>query len=340
MILKFKFDNFESLPSQPDEHTNTESVKDCNGNEWRLRMYPGGESEDNDETKNMLALYLSNMGEHDINASFAMIFRDRAGNVYDECCNKVANSFQAGGGNNWGFPTFLTRAAIIDDANNVLLDGTLSIDVEIQTISKPNEFRRENPFVEKMLKLFEDKVDADVSFKVGSDTISAHKFILKVNAPMLFRFCDGRNGGSHVSIMDVTPEVFNIVMRYIYGGDAPEENVIKKLGKEIIEAATRYGVVCLKVTVETSLVDQRIITKENAVDWLLFADAKTCPLLKEYATAYFSGRIGDMLAHESFKKLEASPRLLKELMVDISNDPTNQINDTSKFWMWMDPRKC
>ena len=38
-----------------------------------------------------------------------------------------------------------------------------------------------------------------------------------------------------------------------------------------------------------------------------------------------------MLAHGTFKKLEASPRLLKELMVVISSDSTNQINVASKL---------
>ena len=182
-----------------------------------------------------------------------------------------------------------------------------------------------------MLKLFEDKDNADITVKVGSVIISAHKFVLKVNAPVLLRFCDESDNGPHISIMYTTPKVVNIAMSYAYGEDAPEANIIKKLGKELIEAANRYGVVRLKMAVETSLVEQRVIHKYSVVDWLLFADAKTCPLLKEYAMAYFSGRVADMLAHWTFKKLEASPRLLKELMVVISNDSTNQINDTSKL---------
>jgi len=309
-VLRFKVDNFESLPSEPGAYKNTEIVKDCHNNKWRIEVYPGGWGQD-DSVEKTLTLLLLNMSGHSINATYAMILRNREGGVYYEGGSEAAVCFKAkGNGSNVSstLRTNMTRSAILDGANNVLVDGTLIIDVELQIISKPNEFRPSNPLVENMLKLFEDKDDADVTFKVGSVIISAHKFVLKVNAPVLLRFCDESDGGSHVSIMDATPEVFNIVMRYAYGEDTPEENIIKKLGKELIEAANRYGVVRLKMAVETSLVEQRVIHKCNVVDWLLFADAKTCPLLKEYAMAYFSGRVADMLAYKTFKKLEEAAK--------------------------------
>ena len=52
-------------------------------------------------------------------------------------------------------------------------------------------------------------------------------------------------------------------------------------GKDAIEAANRYGVVNLKLAVETALVELLVIIIQNVMDYLLFADAKICPLLKE-----------------------------------------------------------
>ena len=87
----------------------------------------------------------------------------------------------------------------------------------------------------------------------------------------------------------------------------------------------------LKLAVETALVELRVLNVENVVEWILFADARTCPLLKEYATAYFAGRVKDVLAHESSKGLDESPKLTRELMLAICNDPNNCIDDTSKM---------
>ena len=46
---------------------------------------------------------------------------------------------------------------------------------------------------------------------------------------------------------------------------------------------------------ETTLVKSLVITMRNAIDWLLFAEAKVCPLLKEYAISYFVTRADDLL---------------------------------------------
>jgi len=97
----------------------------------------------------------------------------------------------------------------------------------------------------------------------------------------------------------------------------------KDNGKSIIDAANRYGVVGLKLAVETILVESLLITKSNVSDWLLFADAKMCPLLKEQAVSYFVARAGDLLKEESSKKLKESPKLMEELMLEISNSATN-----------------
>ena len=55
-----------------------------------------------------------------------------------------------------------------------------------------------------------------------------------------------------------------------------------KLGMDIIEAANRYGGVGLELelAVEAELVEQYAVNMNNVVEWILFADAMTCPLLE------------------------------------------------------------
>ena len=78
---------------------------------------------------------------------------------------------------------------IIDEENNILVDGALLIDVHLQ--SKPESSSIHVPsnyFGKNMLKLLENEDDANVSFKVKKTIIPANKLILKMNAPILFGF--------------------------------------------------------------------------------------------------------------------------------------------------------
>ncbi|KAL9187271.1 hypothetical protein ACHAXT_001374 [Thalassiosira profunda] len=68
------------------------------------------------------------------------------------------------------------------------------------------------------------------------------------------------------------------------------------------------------------------IRGSNLIDWLLFADAKTCPLIKEYAMALFRLRPKDFLSNG---RLTESPSLMQELLV-ASSDNDERLGGTAK----------
>ena len=43
---------------------------------------------------------------------------------------------------------------------------------------------------------------------------------------------------------------------------------------------------------------------KNVADYIILADSKTCPLIKEYATAYFFARAEDIVDSSSSEKLQ------------------------------------
>jgi hypothetical protein len=51
--------------------------------------------------------------------------------------------------------------------------------------------------------------------------------------------------------------------------------------KDIINAADKYSIVNLKLEAEAVYLNSTIFTVDNAMDNLLYADAKNCALLKE-----------------------------------------------------------
>ena len=82
------------------------------------------------------------------------------------------------------------------------------------------------------------------------------------------------------------------------------------------------------MAVETELVRNLVITAKNVTDYLIFAESKTCSLLKEVALSCFVARATDLLNSGTQEKLSESPNLMVELMKEMSkrND-----TDTRRF---------
>ena len=58
--------------------------------------------------------------------------------------------------------------------------------------------------------------------------------------------------------------------------------------------------------------------RENVSDWILFADAQSCPLLKEYAISYFLLHSREILKSVHSKHLRESGEVLSEIIVLMS----------------------
>lgn len=328
--LRFRFDQFEKLPSQPGKLASSDEVTDCHRNVWSIDLYPGGQTKTSSSgEKSDITVFLFNRGERLVEGKVSFILRDSSGRAYCHDCGEDIDTYMPSNADNmvgvkvkgFGFDLPVKRSEIVDKSKDILLDdGSLVIDAELQIVSNQDEYRPLNPHVKNMLALLDSGDDSDASFKIGGTVIHAHKLILKNNAPILFGFCEKNENGKPIPITETNLDVFRIVLQYVYGGETPDANTLKELGKDIIEAANCFGVINLKLAVETALVELLVITMRNVVDWLLFADAKTCPLLKEYATSFFVTRAVDLLSLESSTKLKEAPELYEELMIAIAKD--------------------
>ncbi|KAL9187201.1 hypothetical protein ACHAXT_010921 [Thalassiosira profunda] len=312
-VLQFVFDNFESLSHQPGKKTCSDTKDDGDGNSWQLQLYPGGKNEEDNE---YLSMFLRlPKGKHAVNAAVSFTMRDSTGGA---CKHSLMPRHHFGvGGSGWGWKKWAMRSDILNANDGILSDGALVIDVVIQIIKEKVDFEPTNPALQNMRELCECNLYSNIKFKVDNEIIPAHKLVLQMNAPILAEFCGNKK--HPVAIKGTTPDVFRIVLQYVYGGDVPSDGIILAQGKDIIEAANRYDIVGLKLAVEGSLVKQRIMDVKNVAEWLVFADSKTCPMLKEYALSYFTCRVKDVLAHKSSANLKESPELLQEAMLAMSS---------------------
>merc|ERR1719253_680100 len=240
IMLRFSFDGFSNLSSAPGECT-SQQMTDGLGNAWELSLFPGGGDRNTAPCSNVddpgirLALLYAG-AEAVIIAKATLIMRDSHGKVYRE--------FKSGAGSGliliWD--SGANRSKILDEKNGVLVKRALLIDVHIQMKPETDSLHfPPNPFGMNMLKLLENEDDADVSFMVKTTKITAHELVLKTNAPVLYGFCEGYEKGQHIPIGDdTTPEIFRIILQYVYGGD-PSDSVTADSGKALIVAADRYG---------------------------------------------------------------------------------------------------
>ena len=312
VLLHFKFDDFANLPFEEDgDATHTDTQTDCNGHEWYLLLYPGGAT-DNHEP-GWVSLYLFSENDFSLDTKFTLSVKDAKGSPVSErkfdCCVFNCN------GDCWGDAKIMKRIDILNTTQNILKNGALFIDVEIQVKDcKEHLYQPQSEHSNNLLSLFTTGEKSDSSLHVGDKIFRVHSQIIYANAPLLANCCDG-----DIHIVDTTPDVFQLILEHIYSGQQPTDKYILKHGKELINNANRYELTQLKMVVENVLVRERIISRENVADYILFADAQSCPLLKEYAISYFLMYHREILKSEHSKCLRDSAELLSEIMLQMNN---------------------
>ena len=225
----------------------------------------------------------------------------------------------------------MKRTVIIDPNNNILRDGALCIDVTIQFRDKNHEhYHPKSKLAKKMMKLLESGERSDASFKVGDRIFPVHSIILHNNAPILANHLN-QDQTSEFIIEGISSSVFWMVLAYVYAEQYPSDEKVLKYGKEIIDVANKYELPDLKMAVEHVLVRERILTTKNVCDYILFADAKSCPFLKEYAITFLRANAKEVLQSEHSLRLRESSELLTEVVV-LSNevDDTLNVNELRK----------
>ena len=110
-------------------------------------------------------------------------------------------------------------------------------------------------------------------------------------------------------IKDVEPEVFEVMLKDVYGKDIGLIYWNDHL-KQILDASGKYGFTQIKSQAEAFTVD-------NVIDELLYADGKNCALVKKAAMDFIVEHGEEVIKSESYEKLDESPKLRKEVMMEV-----------------------
>jgi hypothetical protein len=296
---------FGSLPSEQDEFVDSPEFM-LLGNPWRLRVYPGGSA---GEKEGRVSIGLWNHSDKAIEIHYGFSINDEDGKQvayrisYDRLDDPDRFAPMGGDSDYWEISNFAKRSDLL----NSLVNGTLIIQVRIRsanpTTSVPPPFIPKNPLTKMIQEEFLEEKYSDIMFEVGGDqrkvnakkvakttpfTFPAHRVIVAKFSNTLAELCasgGGDNGTNPIEIDNVSPDIFRLLLSYMYGMTISNNNM-KSHAKEIIDVADRFGVTSLKLEAEASLVNTTTLSVENVKDLLIYADSKNCALLKEVAMDY------------------------------------------------------
>ena len=300
------------------------------GNQWRLKMYPSGRR---DADEGMAFLGLNNMSDKAIDIDYGFSVNDGNGKQVAYQQTDYPRNFGPVGTTNSGRGfDFVKRSKLMQS----LVKGTLIIEVRMRlakpTTSVSPPFIPENPLTKMIQEEFLEEKYSDIVFEVGGDqrkdnakkvakiapvTFPAHRIIVAKISNTLAELCASGAGDYGttripIEIDNVSPDIFRLLLSYMYGMTISNDNM-KSHAKEIIDVADRFGVTSLKLEAEAYFVKTTTFTMENVMELLLYAESKNYALLKEAAMDYIVENKADIIKKLSFT--DAPGSFLNDVLV-------------------------
>jgi len=295
--LCFEFHHFEKLPHERGDETNSPYLL-CHGYLWRLLLYPGGNDKSKTETI-QTSLFLEckhpENKKYEVETKYAFLVGGR------EIASSKGRVFKSDSQSR-GWFDFRERQDILE---NYIDDLALIVKVNIEIRIKAEEMwtPSKRNFRNELLKMLQTGKDSDVTFIVGSEKFTAHRFILSWSAPDLRELVDDSVNDGEITIDNVDPSIFRSFLHFLYTDDLPPEKEFKRNTRSLLEIANKFGCTQLKIHAEASLV-KNIMNEKNVLELLLLAEAMCCPLLKEAATNYCVTNASVVMSTEEWNELK------------------------------------
>ena len=268
----------------------------AHGVQWRISFYPKSETELDQE---YCSIYLHSCSDSEIKIYYEFCILDQD--------NKIhffrKSNFQVFGKENqsWGYKRFMKNSVIMDNKNQILNDGKITILCKISTDSREiREYEDEESIGENSAnesinyeKYFLNDMLSDVQFVVQEEVFHAHKFVLATQSEVfaaMFTHNMKENKESKVKIEDCNSEIFKEVLRYIYTGQvAGVETVVD----DLLHIADKYMLQGLKLICENNLIKN--LSNENIFDHLSIATKYNLSSLKKKAIKFIVSNSKELL---------------------------------------------
>lgn len=176
------------------------------------------------------------------------------------------------------------------------------ITTNVSNTSAPAKIKLEDRYKQ----LLESGLLSDVTLHVGNREFKVHRNIL-ANSCDYFNamFTGGLKESTQkiIKITDVTPEIFEAILKFIYSGEFPDD--LAPIAKDLLIAADKYNLPPLVTTCEYKL--SQDVNLENCIDLLVFADLYNLGhCLKNEVLTFMKKNIDEIKLKEEWNKLKES----------------------------------
>ena len=228
----------------------------------------------------------------------------------------------------YGFGRFIESDFLRNEANGLLpndeltivCEGSAAVDrIEISNLLRElRSISTESRHSEDLGAALKNQKFSDVTLSAGNKDLLAHKVILAARSPVfaaMFEHEMKEREQSRVDIADVTYEVLEEMLLYMYTGKSPN---IDNMAGELLVASDKYDMpelkeMCVQVLNST-------LTVANAVDLLVLADTYGAKHLKMKAIHVIVARSKDVILTPAWKRLSSThPHLIAEAFETISS---------------------
>ena len=316
--IRAVFQNFADLPSAARACVES-PVLECHRHKWQISLWSGG---DNAVTSQTISLYLHHLTPTRVRTEVSMRISSK---VQDWTQFLVFCTKQKG----WGVKNFFKRSDILDPSKGILSNGNLTVDVSIRVMVSDDQIwsPSDSGVSQDMIKLLEEAGDVDandgvVAFEVGANDAAsgqkevvfyAHRILLVARCPILATMTEGFSRHTPFPLRDVDPEMFHMLLRFVYGDEITPKNIFHEKALKFICIANRFGCTGLKLAAEAQIVSSGITTA-NCAELILLADASNLALLKEAAINYFVAHREKVAATKEYRQLFESRDISRELL--------------------------
>ncbi|KAH7969700.1 speckle-type POZ protein [Rhipicephalus sanguineus] len=298
---------------------------------WRLRLYPRGVSE---SCEDYVALYLVSYNTRCVSAKARFSIVDVRKDETNTRQTRTRTFSRRG--DNWGFAKFVGRMSLKQNAGNLLPNDTLTVKCEITALESStctpgtsSAIASTTPLECRLSQdlewLLESKNYADVTFKVGDETFQAHRGILAARS-LAFRLMLEHPleeaAPREVIVKDVEPEVFAVILSFLYTGRVPDPLVKPKA---LLKAASLYDINVLKEACQLALIF--LLSAESAADTLILAEQCNAVTLRSSALDFIRSNINAVVETPGWDTLCKSHA---ELLEEISPSLTNKTQPPAK----------
>lgn len=104
---------------------------------------------------------------------------------------------------------------------------------------------------------------------------------------------------------------------------------------KLLEASDRFACTDLKMELEANIV-KNFLTKESAIELLMFADSHTCALLAESATVVICCYRKQIKSSSDWKLIQQSPEFQSKILEHVFSDSHSNGSDSSSSLDEMD----